>query len=132
MLDAGCRAHRAGGGCACSSTNQLGWCTAGWVSGVHSSGFAPTHVADKAEGAVLAVTGTSPLYVFPNTFAAQPSEQQVLGAMSLIFWTLTIIVVFKYVCLVLHANDRGEGVPIPMAAMPFTYIGCLRQGTRAV
>lgn len=65
------------------------------------------------EGAALAVTGTSPLYVFPNVFAAPPSEAQVLGAMCLIFWTLTIIVVFKYVCLVLHANDRGEGAPLP-------------------
>ena len=54
--------------------------------------------------------GTSPLYVFPNVFSAEPSREQVLGAMSLVFWTLTIVVVLKYVCLVLHAHDRGEGV----------------------
>lgn len=63
-------------------------------------------------GIVYGGLGTSPLYVFPNVFSAEPSQEQVLGAMSLIFWTLTIVVVLKYVCLVLHANDRGEGAPL--------------------
>ena len=53
--------------------------------------------------------GTSPLYVFPNIFSSEPSEEQVLGAMSLVFWTLTVVVIGKYLCLVLHANDCGEG-----------------------
>lgn len=53
--------------------------------------------------------GTSPLYVFPNIFRAEPSRDDVLGAMSLIFWILTIVVILKYVTIVLHANDNGEG-----------------------
>lgn len=53
--------------------------------------------------------GTSPLYVFPNVFASEPSEADVLGAMSLIFWILSIVVLLKYVTIVLHSNDNGEG-----------------------
>ena len=53
--------------------------------------------------------GTSPLYVFPNIFRSEPSRADVLGAMSLIFWILTIVVILKYVTVVLHANDNGEG-----------------------
>ena len=53
--------------------------------------------------------GTSPLYVFPNIFASEPSKDDVLGAMSLIFWFLSIVVLIKYVAIVLHANDNGEG-----------------------
>lgn len=53
--------------------------------------------------------GTSPLYVFPNIFASEPSRDDVLGAMSLIFWILSIVVLVKYVIIVLHANDNGEG-----------------------
>ena len=53
--------------------------------------------------------GTSPLYVFPNIFRSEPSRDNVLGAMSLIFWILTIVIILKYVTIVLHANDNGEG-----------------------
>lgn len=61
-------------------------------------------------GVVYGGLGTSPLYVYPNVFSSTPSPDDVLGTMSLIFWTLTIIVVLKYVSLVLHANDNGEGL----------------------
>ena len=54
--------------------------------------------------------GTSPLYVFSSTFTENtPSETDVLGAMSIIFWTITLIVVVKYMLIVLLADDNGEG-----------------------
>ncbi|BDA48595.1 Potassium transporter 23 [Coccomyxa sp. Obi] len=59
-------------------------------------------------GVVYGGLGTSPLYVYPNIFSSTPAPADVLGTMSLIFWTLTIVVIFKYVSLVLHANDKGE------------------------
>ena len=52
---------------------------------------------------------TSPLYVFPSVFDHPPSRDDAMGALSLIIWTLTAIGLFKYVGLVLHANDNGEG-----------------------
>ena len=63
--------------------------------------------------------GTSIIYVFAQIFAtadlaAKPPErvrEDVYGAISLIFWTLTTIALIKYVLIVLRANDTGEGGP---------------------
>ncbi|KAJ7944985.1 Potassium transporter [Quillaja saponaria] len=55
----------------------------------------------------------SPLYVYPITFSGRlrhyQNEDTVFGAFSLIFWTLTLISLFKYVILMLSADDNGEG-----------------------
>jgi K+ transporter len=53
--------------------------------------------------------GTSPLYVYSSTFTAEPSKDDLLGALSLIIWSLTLIVTFKYILIVLAADDEGEG-----------------------
>lgn len=57
---------------------------------------------------------TSPLYVFSSTFSGKlnqhVSEGAVFGAFSLIFWTLTLIPLVKYVFIVLSADDNGEGM----------------------
>lgn len=53
--------------------------------------------------------GTSPLYVYSSTFSSAPSKDDLLGALSLIIWTLTLIVTIKYVLIVLSADDEGEG-----------------------
>ncbi len=55
--------------------------------------------------------GTSPLYVYPSiVFASTPNEEDFLGILSLIFWTLSLIGLFKYVWVVLQADDHGEGI----------------------
>ncbi len=43
--------------------------------------------------------------------AAPPSEDEVLGAMSIIFWAMTLILLVKYQLVVLNADDHGEGMP---------------------
>lgn len=53
--------------------------------------------------------GTSPLYVYSSTFSSEPSRDDLLGALSLIIWSLTLIVTIKYVLIVLAADDEGEG-----------------------
>lgn len=53
--------------------------------------------------------GTSPLYVYSSTFTADPSYDDLLGALSLIIWTLTLMVSVKYIFIVLRADDEGEG-----------------------
>lgn len=54
--------------------------------------------------------GTSPLYVFSSTFDHPPQDKRdVVGALSLIFWTVTVIGLVKYVTIVLNADDNGEG-----------------------
>jgi KUP system potassium uptake protein len=62
-------------------------------------------------GIVFGDIGTSPLYVFKAIAGATGpiSELVVLGGLSCIFWTLTILTSFKYIFLALQADNRGEG-----------------------
>jgi KUP system potassium uptake protein len=51
----------------------------------------------------------SPLYVYSSTFSNQPTYDDLVGALSIIIWTLFLMVTVKYVCIVLSADDNGEG-----------------------
>ena len=77
---------------------------------LQASGWAATLILTfQALGVVYGDIGTSPLYVFSSVFEAPPSEEDVIGVVSLIIWTLTAIVVVKYSLIVLTANDGGQG-----------------------
>ncbi|EFN51417.1 hypothetical protein CHLNCDRAFT_55134 [Chlorella variabilis] len=61
-------------------------------------------------GIVYGDIGTSPLYVFASIFPdGPPSAEVTLGAASTIFWSITGIVVVKYIVFTLQADDNGEG-----------------------
>ncbi|OMO89997.1 potassium transporter [Corchorus olitorius] len=64
-------------------------------------------------GVVYGDLSTSPLYVYKSTFAEdiQHSEtnEEIFGVLSFVFWTLTLVPLFKYVFVVLRADDNGEG-----------------------
>src|SRR5260221_3923197 len=61
-------------------------------------------------GIIYGDIGTSPLYVFKAIIGTRViSEELVLGGLSCIFWTLTLITTFKYVYLALNADNKGEG-----------------------
>jgi KUP system potassium uptake protein len=65
-----------------------------------------------AVGVVFGDIGTSPLYAVGLLFTALgvvPSHAEILGGISLIVWTLTVIVALKYALLVLRADNDGEG-----------------------
>ena len=66
-----------------------------------------------ALGIVYGDIGTSPLYALDQIFASPvnlaPTAENVLGAISLVIWTLTVIVAIKYALLVLRAQNDGEG-----------------------
>ena len=63
-----------------------------------------------ALGIIYGDIGTSPLYVMRAvTGATMIEEEVVLGALSCIFWTLTLLTTVKYVSLILRADNRGEG-----------------------
>lgn len=68
-------------------------------------------LAFQTLGVVYGDMGTSPLYVFTEVFSKVPieSEVDILGALSLVMYTITIIPLAKYVFVVLKANDSGEG-----------------------
>ncbi|PON97731.1 Potassium transporter [Trema orientale] len=64
-------------------------------------------------GLVFGDLSISPLYVFQSTFSGRlrhyQTEDAVFGAFSMIFWTLTLLSLFKYAVFVLSADDNGEG-----------------------
>ncbi|KAL1829420.1 potassium transporter 5 [Daucus carota subsp. sativus] len=67
-------------------------------------------LAFQSIGIVYGDLGTSPLYVFAGTFPdGIKHEDDILGAFSLIFYTITLIPLIKYVFIVLKANDNGDG-----------------------
>ena len=63
-----------------------------------------------AMGIIYGDIGTSPIYTFRFIIGHHPvTEDLVLGGLSLVFWTLTIITSIKYVYLALSADNKGEG-----------------------
>ncbi|HEY2978654.1 MAG TPA: KUP/HAK/KT family potassium transporter, partial [Burkholderiaceae bacterium] len=73
-----------------------------------------------ALGVVYGDIGTSPLYAVREVFHAghvEPTRDNVLGVLSLIFWSLAIIVSLKYVALVLRAHNNGEGGTMALMAL---------------
>ncbi len=100
---------------------------------------APNHVLENAQdgaaspgllrlalgslGVVFGDIGTSPLYAFREAIAATtdegafPDRVVVLGVLSLILWTLTLIVSIKYVLILLRADNHGEGGTLSLMAL---------------
>ncbi|XP_042060570.1 potassium transporter 11-like [Salvia splendens] len=67
-------------------------------------------LAFQSLGVVYGDLGTSPLYVFYNTFPhGIEDSEDIVGALSLIIYSLTLIPLLKYVFIVCKANDNGQG-----------------------
>ena len=78
-------------------------------------------LAIGAIGVVFGDIGTSPLYALKETFAGHHplavDKLHVFGIMSLVFWTMTLIVTIKYILVILRADNRGEGGSLSLLAM---------------
>jgi len=74
-----------------------------------------------ALGVVFGDIGTSPLYAVKQSVIAAggnlPAAPAVLGALSLIFWSLIIVVTIKYVFVIMRADNNGEGGVMALAAL---------------
>ena len=74
-----------------------------------------------ALGIVFGDIGTSPLYTLSSCFSSANglaiTPQNVLGVLSLVFWSLVIIVCLKYQLLVLRADNKGEGGILALLAL---------------
>ncbi|MBV9784728.1 MAG: potassium transporter Kup [Acidisphaera sp.] len=72
-------------------------------------------------GVVYGDIGTSPLYALraslQHFIGGRITSAEVLGILSLIFWSLVLIVTVKYVLLVMHADNRGEGGILALMAL---------------
>jgi len=71
-----------------------------------------------ALGIVYGDIGTSPLYTVRGVFVSRPvTEDVVLGTVSAIIWTLTLLTTFKYVLLAMRADNHGEGGILSLYAL---------------
>ncbi|HEX5725656.1 MAG TPA: KUP/HAK/KT family potassium transporter, partial [Longimicrobiaceae bacterium] len=74
-----------------------------------------------ALGVVFGDIGTSPIYALRESFGEHyglaASPQNVLGILSLIFWSLVIVISIKYLSYVMRADNRGEGGMIALTAL---------------
>jgi KUP system potassium uptake protein len=95
-------------------------------NGLDAAGTARPAVAKLALGSLGVVfgdIGTSPLYAFREAIDAAtvdndlPSRAAVLGVLSLILWTMTLIVSIKYVLILLRADNHGEGGTLSLMAL---------------
>ncbi|KAJ6414952.1 hypothetical protein OIU84_003872 [Salix udensis] len=70
-------------------------------------------LAYQSFGVVYGDFSTSPIYVYTSTFSGRlrlhEDDDEILGVLSLVFWTLTLIPLCKYIVFVLGADDNGEG-----------------------
>ncbi|RAD68241.1 potassium transporter Kup, partial [Burkholderia multivorans] len=75
-----------------------------------------------ALGIVFGDIGTSPLYALQTVFSIHhnevaPTQQDVLGVVSMVFWCLTLIVTVAYLGFILRADNNGEGGILSLAAL---------------
>ena len=78
-----------------------------------------------AIGIVYGDIGTSPLYAFKEVFThghIPLNPENIYGILSMMFWTLTVIVSLKYVTLILRADNNGEGGLVAMLALASTAV----------
>jgi KUP system potassium uptake protein len=78
-------------------------------------------LAVAAVGIVYGDIGTSPIYSFRETFSGEhtlvPDQLHIWGVLSLIFWSMMIIVTVKYVTVIMRADNKGEGGSLALLAL---------------
>jgi KUP system potassium uptake protein len=100
----------------------------------HGHGAGKTRTAALTLGALGVVfgdIGTSPLYALRETVLAtggtMPTHAAVFGALSLIFWSVMVVVTIKYVMLIMRADNEGEGGSLALAALAHRSPGLSRR-----
>ena len=78
-------------------------------------------LAVAALGVVFGDIGTSPLYALKECFTGShgvaPTRENVLGVLSLVFWSLNFLITFKYLIHMMRADNRGEGGILALLAL---------------
>src|SRR5688500_10559788 len=78
-------------------------------------------LAVGAIGIVFGDIGTSPIYAFRETFVGHhpiaPDPLHIHGVLSLIFWSMMIVVTIKYVSIIMRADNNGEGGSLALLAL---------------
>ena len=93
-------------------------------------------LAVGAVGIVFGDIGTSPIYAFRETFAGHHTlvvdDLHVHGVLSLIFWSMMIIVTLKYVTIIMRADNKGEGGSLALLALINRQLGSTKKWTAGI
>ncbi len=93
-------------------------------------------LAIGAIGIVFGDIGTSPIYAFRETFAGHhlliPDRLHIYGVLSLIFWSMMIIVTLKYVTIIMRADNKGEGGSLALLALINRRLGGKKKWTGGI
>src|ERR1700729_2902237 len=90
------------------------------MSGDHKSSKRVAPLAIAALGVVFGDIGTSPLYAVSACFTGPNiavTPEHIFGLLSLIFWSLVLVILIKYVMVVLNADNKGEGGVLALTAL---------------
>ncbi|HTG38274.1 potassium transporter Kup [Sphingomonas sp.] len=91
------------------------------ADGHHHHAQAGWKLAVSAVGVVFGDIGTSPLYAFRETFAGHHplalDRLHIMGVISLMFWSMMIVVTLKYVSIIMRADNKGEGGSLALLAL---------------
>ncbi|WP_184081339.1 potassium transporter Kup [Sphingobium subterraneum] len=91
------------------------------AEGQHAHNESLTALAIGAIGVVFGDIGTSPLYALKESFIGHHplavDRAHIFGVLSLIFWTMMLIVTLKYVFVILRADNKGEGGSLALLAL---------------
>ena len=105
-------------------------------TGGKSHAASKTALAVGAIGIVFGDIGTSPLYAFRETFAGSNplalDNAHVLGVVSLIFWSMTLVVSIQYVTILMRADNKGQGGSLALVALISRSISTSKHGWIAV
>ncbi len=87
----------------------------------HQAGGSLAKLVVGAVGVVFGDIGTSPIYAFRETFVGHHKllvdPAHIYGVLSLIFWSMMIVVTFKYVTIIMRADNKGEGGSLALLAL---------------
>ena len=93
-------------------------------------------LAVGAIGIVFGDIGTSPLYAFRETFRGAHhldlDTLHILGVVSLIFWSMTLVVTIQYVTILMRADNKGQGGSLALVALISRFISRSKYGWLAV
>lgn len=74
-----------------------------------------------AMGVVFGDIGTSPLYALKESFVGHHpltvDRAHILGVLSIVFWTMLLVVTIKYVAIMMRADNKGEGGSLSLLAL---------------
>ncbi|WP_421990859.1 potassium transporter Kup [Qipengyuania sp.] len=95
--------------------------------GGHGRSGSRAALAVGAIGIVFGDIGTSPLYAFRETFSGAASiaidRMHVLGVVSLIFWSMLLVVAIQYVTILMRADNKGQGGSLALVALLSRHVG---------